>query len=61
MSLTHICGVLDGAGKKRKAPGKISSEIASQLDETTEADKTQQVNFYFTYESLFYIFYWNFA
>ncbi|XP_077948200.1 Fanconi anemia group D2 protein isoform X2 [Gasterosteus aculeatus] len=32
----------DGAGKKRKAPGKISSEIASQLDETTEADKTQQ-------------------
>ncbi|XP_037639089.1 Fanconi anemia group D2 protein [Sebastes umbrosus] len=32
----------DGTGKKRKAPGKKSSESSSQLDETTEADKTQQ-------------------
>ncbi|XP_049448967.1 Fanconi anemia group D2 protein [Epinephelus fuscoguttatus] len=31
----------DGTGKKRKAPAKDSSEI-SQLDESTEADKTQQ-------------------
>ncbi|KAM8913890.1 Fanconi anemia group D2 protein isoform 2-T6 [Spinachia spinachia] len=32
----------DGAGKKRKAPAKISSESGSQLDEATEAEKTQQ-------------------
>ncbi|KAG7219243.1 hypothetical protein INR49_019191 [Caranx melampygus] len=31
----------DGAGKKRKAPGKTSSESSSQLDETTEAEETQ--------------------
>ncbi|XP_068172389.1 Fanconi anemia group D2 protein isoform X2 [Antennarius striatus] len=31
-----------GAGKKRKAPGKNSSESCSQLEETTEVDKTQQ-------------------
>ncbi|KAK9529071.1 hypothetical protein VZT92_013188 [Zoarces viviparus] len=32
----------DGTGKKRKAPGKNSSESSSQLEEMTEADKTQQ-------------------
>ncbi|XP_059186008.1 Fanconi anemia group D2 protein [Centropristis striata] len=32
----------DGTGKKRKAPGKNSSESSSQLDESTEAEKTQQ-------------------
>ncbi|KAG8007845.1 Fanconi anemia group D2 protein [Nibea albiflora] len=32
----------EGTGKKRKAPGKNSSESSSQLDESTEADKTQQ-------------------
>ncbi|KAK5872378.1 hypothetical protein PBY51_013089 [Eleginops maclovinus] len=31
----------DGMGKKRKAPGKTSSESSSQLEET-ETDKTQQ-------------------
>uniref|UniRef100_A0A7N6BN79 FA complementation group D2 n=1 Tax=Anabas testudineus TaxID=64144 RepID=A0A7N6BN79_ANATE len=30
-------------GKKRKAPGKSSSESSSQLDETTDAVETQQV------------------
>lgn len=35
---------LDGAGRKRKAPGKNSSESSSQLEETTDGDKTQQVN-----------------
>uniref|UniRef100_A0A4W6F7F9 FA complementation group D2 n=1 Tax=Lates calcarifer TaxID=8187 RepID=A0A4W6F7F9_LATCA len=32
----------DGTGKKRKAPGKSSSDSSSLLDETTEADETQQ-------------------
>ncbi|XP_070697589.1 Fanconi anemia group D2 protein [Pempheris klunzingeri] len=32
----------EGTGKKRKAPGKNSSESSSQLEEMTEADKTQQ-------------------
>ncbi|XP_026163861.1 Fanconi anemia group D2 protein [Mastacembelus armatus] len=32
----------DGAGRKRKAPGKNSSESISQLEEVTEADETQQ-------------------
>uniref|UniRef100_A0A673AP68 FA complementation group D2 n=1 Tax=Sphaeramia orbicularis TaxID=375764 RepID=A0A673AP68_9TELE len=32
----------DGTGKKRKAPGKNSSESSSQLEEATEADETQQ-------------------
>ncbi|KAI3370125.1 hypothetical protein L3Q82_024917 [Scortum barcoo] len=32
----------DGAGKKRKAPGRNGSESSSQLDDTTDADKTQQ-------------------
>ncbi|XP_026205940.1 Fanconi anemia group D2 protein isoform X1 [Anabas testudineus] len=32
----------DGTGKKRKAPGKSSSESSSQLDETTDAVETQQ-------------------
>ncbi|TNN85653.1 Fanconi anemia group D2 protein [Liparis tanakae] len=32
----------DATGKKRKAPGKNSSESSSQLEEMTEADKTQQ-------------------
>ncbi|XP_068568031.1 Fanconi anemia group D2 protein isoform X2 [Cebidichthys violaceus] len=32
----------DGTGKKRKAPGKNSSESSSQLEETNEAEKTQQ-------------------
>lgn len=34
----------DGMGKKRKAPGKNSSESSSQLEEATDGDKTQQVN-----------------
>uniref|UniRef100_A0A669CFF0 FA complementation group D2 n=1 Tax=Oreochromis niloticus TaxID=8128 RepID=A0A669CFF0_ORENI len=33
-----------GTGKKRKAPGKNSSESSSQAEEATEADETQQVN-----------------
>uniref|UniRef100_A0A3Q3XCR8 Uncharacterized protein n=1 Tax=Mola mola TaxID=94237 RepID=A0A3Q3XCR8_MOLML len=33
---------LDGTGRKRKAPGKNSSESSSQLDETTDGDRTQQ-------------------
>ncbi|KAM9361725.1 Fanconi anemia group D2 protein [Symphorus nematophorus] len=37
----------DGAGKKRKAPGKNSSENSSLLDESTDADKTQQVKLEF--------------
>ncbi|GAA6215791.1 Fanconi anemia group D2 protein [Lates japonicus] len=32
----------DGTGKKRKAPGKSSSDSSSLLDETTDADETQQ-------------------
>ncbi|XP_068451005.1 Fanconi anemia group D2 protein isoform X2 [Clinocottus analis] len=32
----------NGTGKKRKAPGKNSSESSSQLEEMTETDKTQQ-------------------
>ncbi|XP_022047915.2 Fanconi anemia group D2 protein [Acanthochromis polyacanthus] len=32
----------DGAGKKRKAPGKNSSESNSQPEEATEAEETQQ-------------------
>uniref|UniRef100_A0A3Q3F6X3 FA complementation group D2 n=1 Tax=Labrus bergylta TaxID=56723 RepID=A0A3Q3F6X3_9LABR len=32
----------EGTGKKRKAPGRISSESSSQLDETTDTDKTMQ-------------------
>ncbi|XP_041804460.1 Fanconi anemia group D2 protein isoform X2 [Chelmon rostratus] len=32
----------DATGKKRKAPGKNSSESSSQLEETTIGDKTQQ-------------------
>uniref|UniRef100_A0A8D2ZEY8 FA complementation group D2 n=1 Tax=Scophthalmus maximus TaxID=52904 RepID=A0A8D2ZEY8_SCOMX len=32
----------DGSGKKRKTPGKASSESSSQLEEMTEADETQQ-------------------
>uniref|UniRef100_A0AAQ5XN72 FA complementation group D2 n=1 Tax=Amphiprion ocellaris TaxID=80972 RepID=A0AAQ5XN72_AMPOC len=32
----------DGAGKKRKAPGRNSSESSSQPEEATEADETQQ-------------------
>ncbi|XP_076603581.1 Fanconi anemia group D2 protein [Chaetodon auriga] len=32
----------DGTGKKRKAPGKNSSENNSQLEEAAEGDKTQQ-------------------
>uniref|UniRef100_A0A3Q3XSE3 Uncharacterized protein n=1 Tax=Mola mola TaxID=94237 RepID=A0A3Q3XSE3_MOLML len=32
----------DGTGRKRKAPGKNSSESSSQLDETTDGDRTQQ-------------------
>ncbi|XP_034539766.1 Fanconi anemia group D2 protein [Notolabrus celidotus] len=32
----------EGTGKKRKAPGRNSSENSSQLDETTDADKTMQ-------------------
>ncbi|XP_056293629.1 Fanconi anemia group D2 protein isoform X2 [Pseudoliparis swirei] len=32
----------DAPGKKRKAPGKNSSESSAQLEEMTEADKTQQ-------------------
>lgn len=35
---------LDGTGKKKKAPGKNSSEGSSQAEEATEADETQQVN-----------------
>uniref|UniRef100_A0A669CVF3 FA complementation group D2 n=1 Tax=Oreochromis niloticus TaxID=8128 RepID=A0A669CVF3_ORENI len=31
-----------GTGKKRKAPGKNSSESSSQAEEATEADETQQ-------------------
>uniref|UniRef100_A0A3Q4GAA2 FA complementation group D2 n=1 Tax=Neolamprologus brichardi TaxID=32507 RepID=A0A3Q4GAA2_NEOBR len=31
-----------GTGKKRKAPGKNSSESSSQVEEATEADETQQ-------------------
>lgn len=38
----------DGAGKKRKAPGKSSSEGSTQADEATEADKTLQVNIHLT-------------
>lgn len=40
---TDTC-YLDGTGKKRKAPSKNSSGSGSQLEEATEADKTQQVN-----------------
>ncbi len=40
----YLLSHLDGTGKKRKAPGKNSSESSSQLDETTEADKTLEVN-----------------
>ncbi|KAF3689815.1 Fanconi anemia group D2 protein [Channa argus] len=32
----------DGTGKKRKAPGKSSSEGSSQLDEVSEANETHQ-------------------
>ncbi|CAJ1051008.1 Fanconi anemia group D2 protein [Xyrichtys novacula] len=32
----------EGTGKKRKAPGKNTTEISSQLDETTDPDKTMQ-------------------
>ncbi|KAF7659435.1 hypothetical protein LDENG_00298030 [Lucifuga dentata] len=32
----------DGTGKKRKAPGKNSSENSSQLEEGTEVEETQQ-------------------
>ncbi|KAK2862170.1 hypothetical protein Q5P01_001703 [Channa striata] len=32
----------DGTGRKRKAPGKSSSESSSQLDEVTETNETQQ-------------------
>ncbi|XP_041638760.1 Fanconi anemia group D2 protein isoform X2 [Cheilinus undulatus] len=32
----------EGTGKKRKAPGKSSSESSSQLDETINADKSMQ-------------------
>uniref|UniRef100_UPI0037E954F8 Fanconi anemia group D2 protein n=1 Tax=Semicossyphus pulcher TaxID=241346 RepID=UPI0037E954F8 len=32
----------DGTGKKRKAPGRNSSGSSSQLDETTDADKSMQ-------------------
>uniref|UniRef100_A0A7N8WSY3 FA complementation group D2 n=1 Tax=Mastacembelus armatus TaxID=205130 RepID=A0A7N8WSY3_9TELE len=37
-------GVNSTDGRKRKAPGKNSSESISQLEEVTEADETQQVN-----------------
>uniref|UniRef100_A0A3B3UF77 FA complementation group D2 n=1 Tax=Poecilia latipinna TaxID=48699 RepID=A0A3B3UF77_9TELE len=46
---THACICLtvlccsDGTGKKRKAPGKNAPEGASQPEEATEADETQQV------------------